>query len=205
TILIKNSSSSNVLTLDDISYPLQNLKIIETCIASPLPSSNKRLDVSKLISQGEHESLEFKSSLRFDRHSRAVNRELEKSVLKTIAAFLNSKGGSVIIGVGDAGELIGVESDYQTLKHRNSDGFENHFTQIFNSAIGPEFRQLAKLRFHKIGERDVCVVDVAPSARPAYLKFDDVEHFYIRTGNVSTPLKLSEVESYVRSRWPRWS
>ncbi len=204
TVHVQNSVSSNSLLLADISYPEQNLETLKKC-GDSRPESGERPDISKLISEGEHERLEFKSSLRYDHHSHAVNRELEKAALKTIAAFLNSKGGSVLIGVGDTGELYGLENDYQTLKRRTSDGFENHFTQIFNSALGPEFRHLAKLQFQKIGERDVCLVDVAPSARPAYLKFDEAEHFYIRTGNVTTPLKLSEVESYARSHWPRWS
>ncbi|OGZ54731.1 MAG: hypothetical protein A3B25_01585 [Candidatus Ryanbacteria bacterium RIFCSPLOWO2_01_FULL_48_26] len=205
TIRVQSSASSNVLVLADISYPENNLKTIHTCIDLPPLEPREQPDISKLISQGEHERLEFKSSLRFDHHSRQVNRELEKATLKTIAAFLNSKGGNIVIGVNDTGEPLGLENDYQTLGRRNSDGFENHFTQLFNKTLGPEFRHLAKLWFHTIQNHDVCVINVAPSARPAYLKFDDTEHFYVRTGNVTTPLKLSEVESYARSHWPRWS
>ena len=208
TIRVHGSASPHFLALADISYPEKNLKVIKKCVDGggvTETEARERPDATQLIREGEHEQLEFKSSLRFDHHTRQVNRELEKAAMKTIAAFLNSKGGRVLIGVGNSGEVVGLERDYETLGRKNSDGFENHFTQVFNKTFGPEFRHLAKLWFHAIDERDVCVVDVAPSVRPAYLKFDGDEHFYVRTGNVTTPLKLSEVESYSRAHWPRRS
>jgi hypothetical protein len=60
-----------------------------------------------------------------------------------------------------------------------------------------------RLSFSAAGNGEVCVVQVMPSARPVYLKIDDSEQFYVRTGNATTPLKLSEVEKYSRTRWPR--
>ncbi len=202
SIQIGNKTPKNSLRLADISYPQKNLEFIKKCSDAP---AEKEPDIYRLLAENEHEQLEFKSSLRFDRKTSQVNHKLEQAAIKTVAGFLNSKGGQLVIGVDDSREPTGLENDYQTLKRPTSDGFENHFTQVFNSAIGPELRHFAKVRFHTIGGRDVCVVDVAPSAQPAYAKFDDVEHFFIRTGNVTTPLKLSEIESYTRSRWPRMS
>ena len=132
-----------------------------------------------------------------------MNREIEKAAMKTVAAFLNSGGGRLVIGVDDGKQVVGLGADYKTLSRATSDGFENHFTQLFNKMIGPELRHRVHLWFCPAEGRDVCVVDVAPSYEPAYLKVDNNEHFYVRTGNVSTPLKLSEVEHYARTRWPR--
>jgi hypothetical protein len=159
-------------------------------------------DITHLLAQPEHDRLEFKSSLRFDYKTGNVSKELEKSVMKTIAAFLNSKGGSLVVGVNDARQPLGLANDYQTLQRSDSDGFENHFTQSFNNMIGPEFRDLVKLRFHAVNGCELCVIQTLPSPRPAYLKVENNEHFYMRTGNISTPLKLSEIESYSRTRWP---
>ena len=69
--------------------------------------------------------------------------------------------------------------------------------------IGPEFRHLIHLRFEPLNGQEICVVATAPSPRPVYLKQDDSEHFYVRTGNGTTSLKLSEVEAYAAARWPR--
>ncbi len=160
-------------------------------------------DLRQLLSENEHDRLEFKSSLRFDHKTGQANREIEKAGMKTVAAFLNSRGGHLILGVNDSRTPLGLEDDYQTLQRKDADGFENHFTQAFNSMIGPEFRSLIKLWFHKLDSHDLCIVQVLASPRPVYLKADNNEQFYVRTGNISTSLKLSEIESYSRSRWPR--
>ena len=54
---------------------------------------------------------------------------LEKVISKTIAAFMNSEGGTLFIGVDDDGNVIGLENDYLLLKKRNSDGFEPELRQ----------------------------------------------------------------------------
>jgi membrane protein YdbS with pleckstrin-like domain len=197
-----NAAAHNSMVLKDISYPAKYRKLIENS-RNTVVEHGEAPDVNRLLSGDEHEHLEFKSSLRFDVKNGKVNHDLEKAAMKTVAAFLNTQGGHLVLGVDNARNVLGLKQDYGTIQVQNSDGFENHFTQVFNNMIGPEFRQFIKLYFHKIGESDVCVVKVAPSARPAYLKNGNEEHFYVRTGNISTPLKLSEVESYAVSRWPR--
>jgi len=202
SVLVQNSGNHNSMVLKDISYPEKHMKLIEKNRNVPQVSGEPP-NVEKLLSGEEHEHLEFKSSLRFDTRNGKLNHDLEKAAMKTVAAFLNTQGGHLVLGVDNARNVLGLKRDYETIQVQNSDGFENHFTQVFNAMIGPEFRHFVKLYFHKIGENEVCVVKVAPSARPAYLKAGNDEHFYVRTGNVSTPLKLSEVESYTVSRWPR--
>lgn len=180
----------------DIPHPNQFIKSIQQA-----HDGEGRL--VELLKKEENEELEFKSSLRFDYAVNRPSRDLERSAMKTIAAFLNSRGGSFIVGVNDERVPIGLEKDYRTLQRKDRDGFEIHFTQIFNAMIGPEFRSHINLRFAKIQNAEVCHIKVEPSSKPAYFKYDGQEHFYMRTGNITTSLKLSEVESYIRSRWPK--
>lgn len=203
SIHIESGPSNKTITIADISRPIEFMKVIERSINPENNHFQVEPNLNKLLSLEEHERLEFKSSLRFDHKNGQTNREMEKAVMKTIAAFLNTKGGHLIIGVNDKKEPIGLEKDYQTLRRPDSDGFENHFTLVFNTMIGPEFRQLVKVWFNLFGNNDICIIQVVPSPRPVYLKLDDNEHFYVRTGNVTTPLKLSEIEAYRRSRWPQ--
>ncbi|MBI4158139.1 MAG: ATP-binding protein [Candidatus Yanofskybacteria bacterium] len=168
-----------------------------------IKSLNEEKSIEEIIKSGEHEKLEFKTSLRWDVKRDTVNRELEKAVMKTVAAFLNSDGGHLLIGVDDGGQPVGLENDIATLVKQDADGFENHFNNIFNSMIGPEFRRFVKLRFDNIGGKTVCSVNIEPGRKPAYLKTGDGENFYIRTGNVSTPLKMSEVATYISSWWSK--
>ncbi len=193
----------NSIVLSTISYPQNYLKIIEKSINPNIQGFTEKPDIARIINQDENEKLEFKSSLRFDHKIGQMNRDLEKAAMKSIAAFLNSKGGHLVIGVDDSRKPLGLHHDYQTIQRKDSDGFENHFTQVFNAMIGPEFRHLVKLWFYNIEEYDVCIIQVALSPKPVYLKLNESERFYIRTGNIVTDLKFSEVESYMRSRWPR--
>ena len=45
----------------------------------------------------------------------AVNKKLEEVILKTVAAFANSQGGTLLIGVDDEGTILGLEQDYLSL------------------------------------------------------------------------------------------
>jgi len=198
-IYLRNPNPGESLALKEIPYPTRYKKIIEQYAGAR--DREKQIDPAGLLKEDEHDQLEFKSSLRFDRRAQGINRDLERSAMKTVAAFLNSKGGNLMLGIGDRREPVGLEADYSTLERQSSDGFENHFTQVFNKMIGPEFRHLVKLSFHKIDGNEICLVDVSPAGQPIYLKLDNTEYFYVRTGNTTTPLKLSELEPYTRSRF----
>ena len=200
---IRATTGAASLGLTYVSHPASLIGRIKRESDPHKNAFQKMPDVAGLLLENEHDRLEFKSSLRFDYKTLQANRDVEKAAMKTIAAFLNSKGGHLVLGVNDARLPIGLESDYQTLQRKDADGFENHFTQAFNSMIGPEFRNLIKLWFPIVQGRDLCVVQVLASPRPAYLKTDNNEQFYMRTGNTSTALKLSEIEAYSHSRWPR--
>ena len=158
-------------------------------------------DINNLLNKNEHESLEFKSSFRWDFKENKVNRSLERAVMKTVAAFLNSGGGHLVIGVDDAKKVVGLETDLVTLVKKDIYGLENHFSNIFHQMIGPTFRHYVNLTNVELGGKHCCVVSVSPSANPVYLRSDDNEEFYIRTGNGTTSLKLSEANKYIRGRF----
>lgn len=155
----------------------------------------------ELLRMREHEKLEFKSSFRWDMGESKVNKALERAAMKTVAAFMNSGGGHLMVGVGEGGKVFGLARDYETLRRPDADGFENHFTQVFNEALGPEYRRFVKLSFHPMGSHEVCMIKVFRSSRPAYIRHENGELFYIRTGNSTTALQLSEAAAYIQSRW----
>jgi len=162
-------------------------------------SLKEESDIHEILRMGEHERAEFKTSFRWDVQRNQVNKDLERSVMKTIAAFLNSEGGSLVIGVDDQRQVRGLTPDMLSLTKHSHDGFENHFNNVFVAMIGPEFRQFVKLSFHDLNAESVCLVQVDRAHRPAYLTTDKGEDFFIRTGNATTSLKMSEVAAYVAS------
>jgi predicted HTH transcriptional regulator len=82
--------------------------------------------------------VEFKSSLRWNYRADKSDREMEKMVVKTVAGFLNSyRGGNLIIGLNDQGQVLGLEPDFSTLRTRpNRDGFEQALRNVLITAFG---------------------------------------------------------------------
>jgi len=74
------------------------------------------IDVTELIESAEGRFLEFKATLRYSLAENKVNPRLEDVILKTVAAFSNQEGGTLIIGVTDDKQILGLQNDYNTLR-----------------------------------------------------------------------------------------
>lgn len=168
-----------------------------------LPAAAKEPDLAELIAAGESAGLEFKSTIRWDVKQGKENKDLELMVLKTIAAFLNAEGGTLLIGVADDGTVLGLERD-QTLicrEPRNWDKLERHLLGLCRNHVGDALLAHVRVRFHLVDGRDVCRVTVAPAPEPAYVTEKGVEQFYVRAGNATGKLGLREAVRYVRHHW----
>ena len=157
--------------------------------------------VRRLMATGENDRIEFKSSLRWDRREQRVNKDLEKVVVKTLAGFLNADGGTLLIGVDDAGAAIGLADDYETLRKKDRDGFEQHLQEIVARDLGESVAPYLTVTFNEIDGRDVCHVSVDPSDHPVYVDDGQQAVFYLRAGNGTRPLPVDEAVKYVQHRW----
>lgn len=201
TIELTDPLAKKKLSWKDLPEPQKLVNLILSVKGNAQLAFADKPNWQKLLASEEDEKLEFKSTLRWDRHVKKVNRHLEKSALKTVAAFLNSHGGYLVLGVDDQKKPIGLQEDYQTLGKPNADGFENHFSHLFHKMIGAEHRHLVKLHWYRQNDKECCVVNVSPSFHPVYLRDETGEEFYIRTGNGSTSLKFSEASPYIQTRF----
>lgn len=159
-------------------------------------------DLDALIGAGESDSLEFKSSFRWDLNERRTNRALEVVIMKSLAGFLNGRGGTLLIGVGDEGNLIGLEGDYQSLKKRDRDGFEQALMTASAHHLGGDLAPYLQVVFHKSHDTEICRVIVAPSPRPVYLEQSGTPKLYLRSGATTRELNVKEAMDYQASRWP---
>jgi len=158
-------------------------------------------DIINLITQEEGAHLEFKSSLRYDRDTKQRNQALEMVVLKTICAFMNAEGGTLLIGLSDDNQVIGIDEDYTIIKGHNRDGFQNLLMSMVSNSIGNYYRQYVDVVFHNVLGKDLCQVNVSASMKPAYLTNKGKQEFFVRTGNNSRPFKISEATEYIGTRW----
>ena len=90
-------------------------------------------NAEELIKRGESKTLEFKSTLRWNlKEDRQDDKGVTHAVLKTIAAFLNTEGGDLLIGVADDGSIVGIERD----QLENDDKFMRHLAQVVRNGLG---------------------------------------------------------------------
>jgi hypothetical protein len=163
--------------------------------------------IEDIIAEGESDELEFKATLRWDLREGQVNKVLEGVILRTIAAFANADGGTLLIGVGDNGEILGLTNDYVSLGNADKDKFELHLRNLMKQAFDGTFTATkVKISFPTVGEEEICKIDVQPSNKPIYLSLKDknglaTERFYARSGNSSPALPTSEIAGYIAERF----
>ena len=162
--------------------------------------------IKELLTQDESRNLEFKSSLRYDIKQIGIPLEtLEHSVFKNIAAFLNTEGGSILIGVEDNQNVIGLEeTDYKTFSKGNKkDEFLKHFDQLVQNYFGDHVHHNLKLELVTIANKTVCLVEVngkAGQAVPLRQK-NKPDEFYIRRFASAKALTLMESVHYIKEHW----
>ncbi len=163
--------------------------------------------IDDLIEEGESDQLEFKATLRADITNGGVNKALEDVVVKTIAAFGNVQGGTLLIGVSDDGGVVGLTHDFQTLPDADRDHFELHLRNLLNQRLSTSFAtNRVRVRFHTLEGRDICQVDILPATQPLVIEVRDKhgatsEKFYVRSGNSSIELPVSEMNQYLKERF----
>jgi len=156
-------------------------------------TSDKVLD---LIKQGEGERVEFKSTMRKNLHTEKFGKEIELAWLKTLVSFMNSKGGTLLIGVDDSGGIVGLDDD----EFENDDRCGLHFKNLVNQHIGAEFFPYLDFSICDVGGKKVVVVRARTSDRPVFLTVGKDEAFWVRSGPSNMKLSVSKALQYIETR-----
>ena len=149
-----------------------------------------------LMGAGETDRVEFKSTLRQNLHTGKPDKKIENACLKTIAAFLNSAGGLLLVGVDDDGQALGLGSD----GFANEDKLLLHLANLIRSFLGGEFSPYLQFGLRRVGDSEVLVIECLPSPDPVYFRRDQDEIFFVRSGPSTQHLSPSEVVAYVNGR-----
>lgn len=179
--------------------PATSLKIILELskIVTAYLTTSENTTTQALIENGETDIVEFKSTLRFNLFTKKIDKEIEHAVLKTIAAFLNSAGGTLLIGVADDKTIVGLNID----GFKNDDKMLLHVTNLIENSLGVVFSQFINLTVEPFEETRILRIDVKPANVPAYLIYKNDEIFYIRSGPSTSQLKVSEIYPYLHNRF----
>jgi len=159
----------------------------------------------ELIKRGESKTLEFKSTLRWSlKEDRQDDRGVTHAALKTIAAFLNTEGGDLLIGVADDGSIVGIERD----RLEDDDKFMRHLCQVVRNGLGDRASTCIDPKTQIVQGKTVCVVSCQRSPEPVFLKWKGMEatangDFFVRSGPGTAKLSPESAEQYIRTRFSR--
>ena len=157
----------------------------------------EEFDLSKVVMNGESEVIEFKSTLRTNLHTDNKDPRMELAVLKTLASFLNTNGGTLVIGVSDNGNPVGIQAD----GFDNEDKMNLHLVNIVKSRMGIPAMTTLHVHFDDYEGYRVMVVKCRKALKPVFVKDGDTERFYIRTGPSTTELSPSQTQDYIKQRF----
>jgi hypothetical protein len=197
------------LTEEEFAHILATFPVVEASVKDAALAAYKAFapksadqEVAAMIAGGESATVEFKSSARWDLKQNTQNKAMEQVIVKTVAAFLNTDGGTLLIGIDDSGTVLGLENDYKTLgKRQDRAGYENWLMTLLLDQFGKESSPLVRITFHDMAGQDVSRVAVKPSPKAAYVTEGVAENLYIRTGNATRQLTTKEAIEYSKHRW----
>jgi hypothetical protein len=166
-----------------------------------------RVDIKDLIEGGECSQVELKSTLRWNLNDAQQDKAMEAAILKTIAGFSNKDGGTLLIGVADSGEVLGLDNDYNSLKSGNKDGFEIHLRNLTNHAYGKDFTtsQLT-ISFPAVDDLEICEIQIKRGLQEVYTEVANKDGakrkaFYCRSGNSTPEMNIKEAATYIKERF----
>jgi predicted HTH transcriptional regulator len=158
--------------------------------------------VGDLIKTGETETIELKESFQWDVNQKKRNDELRREVTKTVVAFLNSRGGTLLLGVKDTGAVVGLDEDLK-MTQNSRDKFYHTLAHLLMDQVGAEQMSFVKMRFEEFGGKAIYVLDVDQSSTPAFAKTQTGKQFFIRVGSTTQPLDSEAAMRYVQTHWAR--
>lgn len=163
------------------------------------------LTAAQLVAAGESAGVEFKSTARCNLHTGQRDDKIELVISKTVAAFANSAGGDLLIGVADDGQALGLGDDLKFMKSPDLDRYELWLRDHLTKTLGAPATAACEVSFPQLDSQPICHVRVLPATRPVFLapaKGQPVQ-MWVRVGNSTRQLGLDEALSYSADRWGR--
>jgi hypothetical protein len=174
--------------------------------------THETIDILKESRFGqEGPTIEFKSSLIYP--AGQVEPDIDKqmfTILRVIASFSNSVGGTLYIGVDDQGDVCGINDDIPLLNSSknadkfkyqlNADGYENKIRTAVKEHMSREVNVNLNIKFCKDEDNPkliYCAIEVPPSPEPIFI---DNEHLYQRAGNMIQILKGTDLVNFINRR-----
>lgn len=186
--------------------------------------AKRRKGITYYLDKDESETLEFKGSMLLDLNRYLLGdgklaedpSVLDEGALRTMVAFLNTKGGDLLIGILELNRfekvledklsdcpsykskiVFGVDIEY---KKDEWDGYLQRLISFIETRISPDVLDAELVNISKLSHdgKDLCLVSVQPADAKQYLQ----NKFYIRRGNKTVLLEGPDIDRYWSARRP---
>jgi len=185
------------------------------------------IDFESLITNGENHFVEYKSSILWsvkfsdqqvqDSNTKEVKkyrRDASKFIIaKTIAGFLNSDGGNLVIGIKEnktvkKDEIVGIESEFNKLQDQCTDGYRRMIVdqiikEFFPSSIFHHINNYLHINFEKFEKKMVCHIKVLKSDSQVFITHKKEEYFFVRIDASTREIHGEEIVDYCLKRFSR--
>lgn len=161
--------------------------------------------IRALLADGEGKVAEFKSTGRKNLHTGDKDPKVEWAVVKSLAGFMNAYGGTLVVGAGDNGSVVGIEQDFPFMKKPDADGWELWLTDLAATTLGKAAAAELDVRICELDGSSVARIDVGPAAGPVFAaptQGDRKPVFFVRINNATHELAGQDALDYQKKRWP---
>lgn len=189
-----------LLKQDDVQQLPPQCSHTELIRELPSAAETGPIDIYHLITSPESKTLEFKQTLSVDVRKNEKQKYIEIASLKTMAGFLNSDGGTLLVGVSDNQEPLGLEDEISRFHKGSTDKLLLHFKNLLRRYIGEEFYPLLDYRIVHFGGKSILRVDCKRSDQPCFIGDD----FYVRINPATDKLTGPTMLQYVSTRFPNY-
>jgi hypothetical protein len=155
-----------------------------------------KFDLSSIINQGESEVVEFRQTLRTNKHTGEVDSRIEMSILSILAGFLNNNGGTLIVGLSDDGYPTNLRDD----NFANEDEMSLYLVDLVKERMGSQALLSIHVNFDDYNGNRIMLVRCTRAQVPIFVEDVDVKRFFIRTGSLTIELDAEQIEEYLARR-----
>ena len=203
--------------------------LAEQTIDSSRPNHEQKgkKTLSELLSGDENHMLEFKGSVWTAYNPKTYQvietqtkkrDDLQDAVVKSIASFLNTDGGTLLIGVKDKPHLqdnpiIGIENDFKWVGKKDLEGFGHALIQLLNDAFGDQstLKLYVEISYPTTDGKTICRIDIDPLPRirngELWVKTKTLgaEEFFYRVSDTTTHASAKSALRYIRHHFEGFS
>jgi len=209
--------------LDDISGQIQKLKTDQFTIPKfdfkNIPAmdyqTNQEVKKYNIIPNEEDEKNEFKSTFQYDmkeedlrkngkldeaeqrkQNQKHIKKSIQKEIALTIAAFANSEGGKLFVGISDKGEVLGIGRDL-----KNFDNSIDKFTLTITDYLKTILKNITfvaslQFEFNDKDDKKYLQINIPKSNEPIFVNYEGSQETYVRMQKNSEKLDPQEFFKY---------